>query len=178
MSDQGDKRRFRVQSIGTVRRPGAKETASGEFYDPWQETILDIDPRWEAGLEGLDGFSHLVVLFFLDRAPRRRTAGKPRRPEDHPETPEVGFFATRTPKRPNPIGIACPRLIRREGSRLIVAGIDAWDGTPILDVKGYYPRDELRPDATVPDWLLRLWAGHDEDERRQTGDAVVPPKRS
>jgi tRNA-Thr(GGU) m(6)t(6)A37 methyltransferase TsaA len=160
-------RRFRVQSIGTVRRSGTGETEPGEFFDPWQESILEIDPRWAAGLDGLEDFSHLVVLFYLDRISRRRTAGSPRKPEDHPETKPVGFFATRTPKRPNPIGIACPRLIRREGNRLIVAGIDAWDGTPILDVKGYYLRDELRPDATAPDWLQRLWSSHDLDERRQ-----------
>ena len=171
-------RRFRVQAIGAVCRPGAAEPAPGQFVDPWQEAILEIDPRWAAGLDGLEEFSHLVVLFYLDRMPRRRTAGAPRRPEDHPDTPAVGFFATRTPKRPNPIGIACPRLIRRDGNRLVVAGIDAWDGTPILDVKGYYPRDELRPDATVPDWLLRLWTSHDADERRQMGDTVTPPEGS
>jgi tRNA-Thr(GGU) m(6)t(6)A37 methyltransferase TsaA len=171
-------RRFRVQSIGTVRRPGGTATEPGEFFDPWQESILEIDPRWAAGLEGLEAFSHLVVLFYLDRQPRRRTAGAPRRPEDHPDTPPVGFFATRTPKRPNPIGIACPRLIRRDGNRLVVAGIDAWDGTPILDVKGYYPRDELRPDATVPDWLLRLWSSHDTDERRHAPDLLPPPEGS
>jgi len=171
-------RRFRVQSIGTVRRPGTSEPTAGEFFDPWQESILEVDPRWAAGLDGLEGFSHLVVLFYLDRAPRRRTAGRPRRPEDHPDSPPVGFFATRNPKRPNPIGIACPRLIRREGNRLVVAGIDAWDGTPILDVKGYYPRDELRLDATVPDWLLRLWSSHDTDERRQAPDTFPPPQRS
>jgi tRNA-Thr(GGU) m(6)t(6)A37 methyltransferase TsaA len=161
-------RRFRVQSIGVVRRPGTGETQPGEFFDPWQESVLEIDPRWEAALDGLEEFSHLVVLFFLDRSPRRRTVGQPRRPESHPEASPVGFFATRTPKRPNPIGIACPRLIRREGNRLIVAGIDAWEGTPILDVKGYYPRDELRIDATVPAWLQRLWESHDQDEKRRT----------
>ncbi len=75
----------------------------------------------------------------------------------------VGFFATRTPRRPNPIGIACPRLLRRDGRRLLVSGIDAWDGTPILDLTGYSPRDELRPEATVPSWLTTLWAEHDAE---------------
>lgn len=176
MAGQTDVRRYRVHSIGTVRRPGTAETEPGEFFDPWQESILEIDPRWAAGLDGLEGFSHLVVLFYLDRVPRRRTAGAPRRPEDHPDAPPVGFFATRTPKRPNPIGIACPRLLRRDGNRLVVAGIDAWDGTPILDVKGYYPRDELRLDASVPDWLLQLWSSHDTDERRHSLDNLPPPE--
>ena len=164
----GAARWFRVQAIGTVRRPGGGPTAPGEFYDPWAETVLEVRPRWEAALAGLEGFSHLVVLFWLDRARRRRTAGDPRRAEDCPTAERVGFFATRTPRRPNPIGIACPRLLRRAGNRLIVSGIDAWDGTPILDLKGYYPRDELHPDATVPDWLLALWAAHD-DQRSVTG---------
>lgn len=161
-----DKRWFRVQAIGTVRRLGTGETRRDEFFDPWQESILEIDERWVDGLIGIEEFSHLVVLFYLDRAERRRTAGEPRQAEDaHGLTP-VGFFSTRTPKRPNPIGIACPKLERREGNRLIVHGIDAWDGTPILDIKGYYPRDEQRPDATVPGWLELLWSRHDEERGR------------
>jgi len=166
-------RRFRVQAIGTVHRPGTGTTAPDEFFDPWQESVLEIDERWAPGLAGIEGFSHLVVLFYLDRAPRRRTAGQPRAAEDRPGAEPVGFFATRTPKRPNPIGIACPRLLRREGNRLVVAGIDAWDGTPILDVKGYYPRDEGRPDATIPAWLERLWAEHDAERGDPIGGAVT-----
>lgn len=154
---------FRVQAIGYVRRPGTGETARNEYFDPWQESFLEIDDRWEAGLTGIEEFSHLVVVFYLDRAQRRRTAGEPRQAEDaHGLTP-VGFFSTRTPKRPNPIGISCPQLVRREGSRLYVRGIDAWDGTPILDIKGYYPRDEQRPDATIPSWLELLWQQHDAE---------------
>jgi tRNA-Thr(GGU) m(6)t(6)A37 methyltransferase TsaA len=161
-----DKQWFRVQSIGTVRRPGTGETHRDEFFDPWQESLLEIDDRWTDGLIGIEEFSHLVVLFYLDRAERRRTSGEPRQAEDADGLTPVGFFSTRTPKRPNPIGIACPRLIRREGNRLVVAGIDAWDGTPIIDIKGYYPRDEQRPDASIPGWLDLLWNRHDEERRR------------
>jgi tRNA-Thr(GGU) m(6)t(6)A37 methyltransferase TsaA len=156
------RRWFRVQAIGTVHRP-ERVTAPNEFLDPWAESVLEIEPRWAAGLDGIEEFSHLVVLFYLDLAPRRRSVGKRRAAENATGASRVGFFATRTPKRPNPIGIACPRLIRREGNRLVVAGIDAWDGTPILDLKGYYPRDENRPDATIPDWLTALWAKHDAE---------------
>ncbi len=155
---------FRTQAIGWVRRPeGATEP--GEFLDPRAESTLEILPRWADGLDGIEGFSHLVVLFYLDRARRRRAAGHRRAAENANGLPAVGFFATRTPARPNPIGIACPRLLRRDGNRLIVTGIDAWDETPILDVKGYFPRDETRPDATVPDWLEALWRRHDGERR-------------
>ncbi len=172
MTDGTYQRRwFRVQAIGTVRRLSSAGSAPGEYVDPWQEVVLDIDPRWEPGLEGIEGFSHLVVIFYLDRAKRRRRAGNPLPPECEPDFPPVGFFATRTPERPNPIGISCPRLLRRDGNRLLVSGIDAWDGTPILDLKGYYPRDELRPDATVPAWLQELWQRHDRTRESSSTSA-------
>lgn len=156
------RRWFRVQSIGTVIRPGQPADPAA-FIDPWQEVTLVIDERWADGLAELEGFSHLVVIFYLDRATRRRSSGPRRAAEDQTGALPVGFFSTRTPKRPNPIGMSCPRLLRHDGCRLVVTGIDAWDGTPILDIKGYYPRDETRVDATVPDWLAQLWASHDRD---------------
>ncbi len=159
---------FRTQAIGWVRRPAGPHDP-GAFVDPWDECELEIARRWEDGLSGIEGFSHLVVIFYLDRADRRRVAGPLRAAEDAAGQPAVGFFSTRTPKRPNPIGIACPRLIRRDGNRLLVTGIDAWEGTPILDIKGYFPRDEGRPDATVPEWLETLWAGHDRERGTNPG---------
>ncbi len=150
---------FRVQSIGTVHRDGT--TDPGEFLDPALPTVIRIEERWEAGLAGIEQFSHLVVLFAFDRAQRRRTTGAPIHPDGRDDIDPVGFFSTRTPKRPNPIGICCPRLLRREGRDLHVTGLDAWDGTPILDIKGYFPRDEMRPDAQVPEWLTSLWRKHD-----------------
>ncbi len=155
------KRWFRVQQIGIVSRPDDPGGNDSEFFDPFVESAIEIDPRWESGLTGIEDFSHLVVLFYLDRAPRRRTAGPLRAAENGPIQSLVGFFSTRTPKRPSPIGIACPRLLSRDGSRLTVVGMDAWHGTPVIDIKGYYPRDELRADATVPNWLSALWKNHD-----------------
>jgi tRNA (Thr-GGU) A37 N-methylase len=78
------------------------------------------------------------------------------------------MFATRTPRRPNPLGVAAPRLLRREGDTVWVTGIDAWPGTPILDIKGYTPRDDLRPDASVPEWLETLWAFHDAERHQES----------
>lgn len=118
---------------------------------------------------GLEEYSHLVVIVYLDRARRRRSVGLPDGAEGRSELAKVGFFATRTPRRPNPIGVACPRLLRRDGLKLHASGIDAWDGTPILDLKGYSPRDELHPDATVPEWLSELWRQHDR-ERANPGE--------
>jgi tRNA-Thr(GGU) m(6)t(6)A37 methyltransferase TsaA len=154
------KRRYRAQPIGFVRRPGVEDPDPDAFYDPWAETALEILPRWEAALAGIEEYSHLLVIVWLDRARRART---PRlfAPEGRADLPEVGLFATRTPHRPNPLGISTPRLLRREGATLWVTGIDAWPGTPLLDIKGYAPRDDLHADASVPRWLESLWAAHD-----------------
>lgn len=150
---------FKMQAIGSVHRGDGSDP--DQFLDPASPSVIRIDSDWEGGLTGIEEFSHLVVLFYLDRAERRTEASEPMRPEGRTELPEVGFFATRTPRRPNPIGICCPQLIRRDGCELHVTGMDAWDGTPVLDIKGYYPRDEMRHDATVPDWLTILWQAHD-----------------
>src|SRR5688500_5943453 len=135
-------RRFRVQPFGYARRPNAPEPVPDAFYDHCADTAIDIQPPWQDALAGIEEYSHLFVIFWLDRARRVR---KPRThvPEGHAELPEVGLFATRTPRRPNLLGVSAPRLLRREGRTLWVSGIDAWPGTPILDSKGHTPRDEL-----------------------------------
>jgi tRNA-Thr(GGU) m(6)t(6)A37 methyltransferase TsaA len=154
--------RFEMRPIGAVTRPGSEATP-GVFYDPDQESVIVIDPNWESALTGIEEYSHLVVLFWLDRAERAERAPELFQPDGRDDLPSVGLFATRTPRRPNPVGMACPRLIRRDGNRLVVRGIDAWDGTPVVDIKGYAPRDDIRADAQVPDWLARLWKTHDEE---------------
>lgn len=158
---------FRAQAIGSVTRPGTATIASGAYYDPDLETALQILPRWAEATDGIEEYSHLIVVYWLDRANRARRARRIR-PEGRPEMPEVGALATRTPQRPNPIGLATPRLLRREGLTLWVTGIDAWPGTPILDLKGYTPRDDMRPDATVPGWLQHLWALHDDERKSES----------
>ena len=163
--ETGQPRWFRVQAIGYVRRPGGEPTNPEAFFDPDVETALEILPRWADALAGIEGYSHLLVIVWLDRARRPRTA-RLLRPEGRAAFPEVGLFAPRTPKRQNSIGVSTPRLIRREGSTLWVTGIDAWPGTPILDLKGYTPRDDFHADAEVPRWLERLWETHDKDRSR------------
>lgn len=153
---------FRVQAIGSVSRPEAETVDPDSYYDPEVETALEILPRWTDAIDGIEEYSHLIVVLWLDRA-RRARQGHRLRPEGRMEMPEVGALATRTPKRPNPIGLSTPRLLGRDGGTLWVTGIDAWPGTPILDIKGYTPRDDLRLDATVPAWLQRLWALHDSE---------------
>ena len=137
-------RTFAMRAVGTVhspytdrsqvpRGPGARHDADG---------VLEIDPDLEPGLADIEGFSHLFVLWVFDRADGVSLVSTPPT-DDRPH----GVFATRSPQRPNPIGLTVVRLLGREGNRLRVRGVDMLDGTPILDIKPYLtsvPEAELR----------------------------------
>ena len=135
---------FTFKPIGYVRSPysdttqipkglGAKHEAEGE---------LEILPEFEPGLKDIDGFSHLIVVWIFDRSEGFDLCGKP--PCDDREH---GVFATRSPRRPNPIALTAVELLGCEGRRLRVRGVDMLDGTPILDIKPYLssiPEEKLR----------------------------------
>ncbi len=149
---------FTAQPIGFVRSPysetskipkglGAKHEAEGD---------LDILPEFEPGLTDIDGFSHLIVVWVFDRSEGYELCGKP--PCDDRAH---GVFATRSPRRPNPIALTIVELLGREGTRLRVRGVDMLDGTPILDIKPYL--------SNVPEEKLRRgWLA--EAEARKAGD--------
>jgi len=135
---------FSFDPIGYVKSPytsthgvpkglGAKHEAEG---------ILEILPKYEIGLTDIEGFSHLFVLWVFDRAEGYELIGNPTS-DSRPH----GVFATRSPRRPNPVGLTVVQLLRREGRVLHVRGVDMLDGTPILDIKPYLssiPQDRLR----------------------------------
>ena len=136
---------FTPQPIGFIESPhfqtasipkgcGAKHVAEG---------VLRILPEFEPGLLDIEGFSHLYVLWVFDRADGFSLSGQPPT-ADRPH----GVFATRSPRRPNPIGLTVVELLRREGAVLHVRGVDMLDGTPILDIKPYQ--------SNIPDEKLRL----------------------
>jgi len=106
------------------------------------EGVLEILPEFEAGLTDIEGFSHLFVIWAFDRSEGYNLVGTPPS-DDRPH----GVFATRSPRRPNPIGLTVVELLGREGRILRVRGIDMLDGTPILDIKPYLssiPQERLR----------------------------------
>jgi len=125
---------FTTRPIGYVRSSyqstaqipkglGAKHEAEG---------VLEILPEFEPGLKDIEGFSHLIILWEFDRSQGYELLGTP--PSDN--RPH-GVFATRSPRRPNPIGLTIVQLVRREQALLHVVGVDMLDGTPILDIKPY-----------------------------------------
>lgn len=159
------RRPFTVTPIGVVHRPGLPDgwrNEPGTYYDPFAESVIEIYPEWEEGLLRIEEFSHLVVVLYMDQAAPLSPGDLLSRPlEGRDDLPPVGLFATRSPRRPNPIGLCYPKILRRDGRSIHVMGMDAWPGTPVLDIKGYFLRDEQRLDASAPRWLQRLWDGHD-----------------
>jgi tRNA-Thr(GGU) m(6)t(6)A37 methyltransferase TsaA len=132
------------EPIGSVSSPftDASQIPKGLGAEHHAEGVLEIAPALEAGLADIEGFSHLYVLWVFDRVKGvELTAWPPA--DDRPH----GVFATRSPQRPNPIGLTVVELLGRDGCRLRVAGVDMLDGTPILDIKPYLssvPADSLR----------------------------------
>lgn len=129
---------------------------------PWSEIESEvvIDPVWQEALEGLEQFSHLWVIFYFDRIP---TADSPRiRPMHRPDMPLVGRLATRTPQRPNPIGISPVELLELDQNRLRVRGLEALDGSPVLDIKPYVPHGDIIANARVGEWV-KIMLGKDSE---------------
>jgi tRNA-Thr(GGU) m(6)t(6)A37 methyltransferase TsaA len=103
---------------------------------------IELDPAYAAGLADLDGFTHLHLITYL-----HRTGPASLRVTPYLDTSERGIFATRSPKRPNPIGLSLVRLVRIEGAVLHVEELDLLDGTPLLDIKPYVPPFDDRAGA-------------------------------
>jgi len=123
------------------------------------ETITSevvIAPQLVEALDGIDGFSHILIIFYLHKVGEERRSRLKVHPQGRKELPLTGVFATRSPVRPNPIGVTVVKLLERRENVLKVLGLDAYDGTPVLDVKPYLRRDDLLKEATMPDWLLYL----------------------
>jgi tRNA-Thr(GGU) m(6)t(6)A37 methyltransferase TsaA len=151
----GDHAGLRLIPVGRVSRGHPR----GVVDEHWEqaESEIEIDGAWVDALDGIEGFSHLWVLWLFDEV-----AGAPEalriHPERRQELPLVGLFATRSPVRPNPIALTAVRLLGRDGARLIVAGLDAFEGSLVLDLKPYLLRGDQIAQVEQPEWLVRLWS--------------------
>ncbi|MDI6811373.1 MAG: tRNA (N6-threonylcarbamoyladenosine(37)-N6)-methyltransferase TrmO [archaeon] len=118
-------------------------------------SIVRIFDEFCEGLKGLNTFSHLIILYWFhlreEEEERKVLKVVPRR---HPGAPEVGVFASRSPSRPNPVGLCVGELVKMEGNILWMRGLDAFEGSPVIDIKPYIPRADAFPEAVVPEWAL------------------------
>jgi tRNA-Thr(GGU) m(6)t(6)A37 methyltransferase TsaA len=159
----GEGRELKLHPIGRVvkGRPRGEQDARWET----ETSELEIDPAWAGALDGLEDFTHIWVVWWLDRYETPPDTLRVR-PECKRELPLVGIFATRSPHRPNPIALTAVRLLERHGATLRVEGLDAYEGTQILDIKPYLRRGDMIPEAQMPAWLEELWRIHDGERPR------------
>jgi tRNA-Thr(GGU) m(6)t(6)A37 methyltransferase TsaA len=137
-------------------------------FDDWKNLIsrLVIDEMYVEGLDGIEQFSHLLVVS------RLHLPGKlllKRHPRDRRDLPVVGIFATRSQLRPNRLGLHLVRLLERKRNVLLVKGLDAVDGTPLVDIKPYIPQLDIETTAAVPEWVNKLDVGRRASRRREIG---------
>ena len=153
-----------LRPIGVVRNQVLEPRPDG-----WQEVTsrIVVRPELADALLGLEGYSHVLVLFWPHRVPADVIGSKHRlHPRDDPANPLQGVLATRSQIRFNPILVTAVRLLGVKGNVLRVRGLDAIDGTPVLDIKPYVPYFDSVPDATVPGWVTRS----DEQKQTDTGE--------
>jgi len=149
--------------IGFVKTDFAGEERRDRPFEELEADIEILD-EYVDGLEGIDGFSHLLVFFYLHKVPsegRRRLKVQPRIVTKYglnlEEVPLVGVFCLDAPSRPNPIGLSVAKLLWRKGKVLHVKGIDALNETPVLDIKPYSPARKVEK-FELPEWYKTIIA--------------------
>jgi tRNA-Thr(GGU) m(6)t(6)A37 methyltransferase TsaA len=134
--------------LGRIRTPWTSRKDAPKNAREARETgavfTIEVDPRWEQALTGVETCSHLIVLYWMDRARRDLVVQAPAHYRHG-----RGTFALRSPVRPNPIALAVVELRKVEGTKLQVVGLDCLDGTPLLDIKPYFASADSIPDARV-----------------------------
>jgi tRNA-Thr(GGU) m(6)t(6)A37 methyltransferase TsaA len=148
-----------LRAIGTVQTSftTTAQIPKGPDAQHEAEGVINVDPAFEAGLQDIEGFSHLYVLWHFHRVEDFDLVAYPPS-DDRPH----GVFATRSPRRPSPVGLTVVQLLRRDGPRLHVRGVDMLDGTPVLDIKPYL--------SSIPSEALRRgWLAEAEARRRSHG---------
>ena len=131
--------------IGRIRTPWQRrEDCPKNPRESEAVCTIVLDPRWAQGLQGLDTVSHIVVLYWMDRARRDLVVQSP-----HHYTERRGTFALRSPVRPNPIAVSVARVVAVAGNEISVIGLDCLDGTPLLDLKPYFASTDSVPEASV-----------------------------
>ncbi len=144
---------YSVEAIGFVASPVSQTV--DEAWGAVTSRVV-IRPAYRPGLRGLEEFSHVLVVALLHRASFDPARHLVRRPRGLASMPEVGIFSQRAKDRPNPIGITAVRLVEVSNDGITVQGLDAIDGTPVLDIKPYYPQYDRVESATVPAWVDSL----------------------
>jgi len=136
---------MKLRFIGVVEKADERGISKIRIFDEFRE-----------GLEGLDTFSHVIILYWLHlRATMERRRTLKVIPMGRAGSPKVGVFTSRSPSRPNSIGLCVVELVKLEENILSVKGLDAFEGSQIIDIKPYLPQIDAFPEAAVPQWARR-----------------------
>jgi tRNA-Thr(GGU) m(6)t(6)A37 methyltransferase TsaA len=142
-----------LQPIGVVRNEVREHKRSG-----WGEVTSEVvvDEELVESLEGLEEFSHIIVAFWMHKAPGGMKHPVKVHPRGRADLPLVGLFATRTPFRPNSLGVSVVKLVEINQNVLTVVGLDAMDGTPVIDIKPFMPPLDNPAEVRMPDWVSKI----------------------
>lgn len=139
-----------IKPIG-VARNFEKEPRFGSFKDGVTE--IEVKAEFTDALNAIEDYSHVMIIYWMDKVDECSIT---HRPQGNPEVPVVGIFSCRCPPRPNPIGVSIVKLVSHRENKIKVQGLDILDGTPIIDIKPYWPVYDQAKDAKVPDWVDKL----------------------
>jgi tRNA-Thr(GGU) m(6)t(6)A37 methyltransferase TsaA len=139
-----------IKPIGTVKN-NIKEPRFGGFDNEISEIV--VDEKYTEALNGIDDYSHVIIVYWMDRVKKKVITHQP---QGNPKVPVVGIFSCRCPQRPNPIAMTTVKLIGHDGNRIKVKGLDILDGTPIIDIKPYWPHYDKIDNGKIPDWVNEL----------------------
>jgi tRNA-Thr(GGU) m(6)t(6)A37 methyltransferase TsaA len=153
------KREFTIKAIGVIHTPYSEsaETPIQGAFEPDAEGTVEVFDEYAEGLANVEGFSHLTLIYKFHKAKPAGLIVKPFLVDEL-----KGVFATRSPRRPNGIGLTTVPLLGRNGNVLRVAGVDMFDGTPLLDLKPYVPHFDERTETRIG-WLEAALRGRDEN---------------
>lgn len=154
-----------LQPIGVVRN--ARQVVEDDNWGGLVSEIEIAEPIGAEGLDGIDEFSHAEIIFYFHQVEEQKIVTGARHPRNNPNWPKVGILAQRGKNRPNRLGLATVKILKREGNRLYVEGLDAIDGTPVLDIKPtmqeFLPREVVRQPVWATEIMRHYWrkdSGH------------------
>ena len=141
---------IKIKPIGYVKN-NVIENRFGGFGK--EISTIQLEKSYSGALKGIKNYSHVIIVYWMDKVKEQVIV---HRPQGNPEVPIVGIFACRCPQRPNPIGITTVKLLEQKDNQIIVQGLDILDGTPIIDIKPYWPQYDRPGKAKIPDWVYKL----------------------
>jgi tRNA (adenine37-N6)-methyltransferase len=147
-----------IQPIATIKNDIRTSTTDAD----WGKVISEIhfDEQLAPGLQGLSDWSHVIVIFSMHETRFKADTDLVQRPRGLADMPEIGIFAQRTQQRPNTIGVSAVKIVDVQANVVRVKGLDAINGTPVLDIKPYAPIYDSASEPLVPGWFIRLMQGY------------------